>query len=136
MKTTKLLVGLVNLVAILSLTGCASKPSDPEEALKENIQVLRDVITNTVKDEVRRNSLLVSTRSLESTLYAYNQAYSRFATEYGKLNRQYDTPRKELENILVSYRKTRRATLSKVAKIHFDMVAQTTEEEWKKITQI
>lgn len=128
-------VAYISVVIALAISGCASKPSDPEEALKINIQVLRDVITDTVKDEERRNSLLASTRSLESTLSAYNQAYTNFSIEYGKLNRRYDTPREILEEIQDSLRKKRKSTLDKLLKIHFEMVAQTSEVEWKIISE-
>jgi hypothetical protein len=135
MKNFKLVVGISSLLAILVLAGCASKPSDPEEALKINIQVLRDVITDTVKDEERRNNLLVSTRSLESTLSDYNKAYTNFSIEYSKLNRNYDTPREKLEEIQASLSKKRKSTLDKLLIIHFEMVAQTSDEEWKRMAK-
>lgn len=123
------------VVLVLLVSGCASKTTDPEEALKENIRVLRDVITKTVKNEERQKNLLASIQSLESTLSAYNQTYTNFAIEFSKLNRRYDTPREKLEDIQASLRKHRKTTLNKLLAIHFEMVAQTSEEEWKRIAE-
>lgn len=112
---------VVHLLVVISFTisGCASKPVDPQTEIKNNIQVMRFAITDVVKDVERRNNLLDSTRSLEATLLAYNQAYTVFVIEFGKLNRKYSTPRAKLEELLTSFRKHRELAMNEVVKLHF-----------------
>ena len=126
-------VRIISLVFFLG--GCASKPTDPQEEIKNNVQAMRDAIVDVVADKKRRTNLLVLTTSLETMLSKYNQAYTEFAVEFGKLNRDYDTPRKTLEDLLSSFSRTRESTMNEVAKLHFDMVAQTSADEWKKIVK-
>jgi hypothetical protein len=123
------------MAIVFFLGGCASKPTDPQVTIKDNVQVMRDAIIKVVADNDRKQKLLVLSSSLESTLLSYNQAYSEFAKEFGKLNRIYNTPRKKLEDLLSSFSQTRESAMNKVAKIHFDMVAQTSADEWKKIVK-
>ena len=123
------------IVTALTLIGCASKPADPQEALKDNMQVMREAVTKVVKDVGRQNNLLALTQSLEKTLSEYNRAYTDFAIEFGELNRNYDTPREKLEYLLTAFRQTRKSAMKDVEKLHFEMVAQTSEDEWKKIVK-
>ena len=131
----KAIVILMFIANILVLLGCASEPVDPQQEIKTNMQVMRDAVIDTVKDEERQGKLIALTRSLETTLAEYNRAYSNFASEFGKLNREYDTPRAKLEELLDSFRETRKSAMNEVAKIHFEMVASTSEDEWKKIVK-
>ena len=123
------------IVTALTLIGCASKPADPQEALKDNMQVMREAVTKVVKDVERQNNLLALTQSLEKTLSEYNRAYTDFAIEFGELNRNYDTPREKLEDLITAFRQTRKSAMKDVEKLHFEMVAQTSEDEWKKIVK-
>lgn len=132
--TTKKLAQILVVLALM-LSGCASKPTDPETALKENVRVLREIVSSTIKDNERRDNLFDSIQSLEITLSDYNQAYNKFAIEFSELNRRYDTPREELEKIQASLREKRKTTLNKLLAIHFEMVAQTSEDEWKRIAE-
>lgn len=126
----------ISLVAVvLILGGCASKPTDPQEEIKNNIQAMRDAIVDVVADKNRRANLLVLTASLETMLSGYNQTYTEFSVEFGKLNRDYDTPRKTLEELLESFRMTRESAMNEAASLHFEMVAQTSADEWKKIVK-
>lgn len=128
-------VATLFIVAAFTLSGCASKPVDPQEALTESMQVMRDAVTKHVTDAVRRNRLLGLTAKLEKTLLTYNQAYADFVTELGQLNRNYDTPRERLEYLITSFQVTRERSMNEVVKLHFDMVAQTSEDEWKRIVK-
>ena len=120
---------------MFSLVGCASEPIDPQQEIKDNMQVMREAISKTVVDNKRRQVLLDLSMSLEITLALYNQKYTDFAIQFGKLNRKYDTPRSELESLLNTIRKTRKTTINEVMDIHFKMVANTTGDEWKKIVK-
>lgn len=117
------------------LSGCASKPTDPKEALKANMQVMREAVIKNVKDEYRRNRLVGLTKQLEIILVTYNQSYFDFAVAFGLLNRNYDTPRDTLEELFISFRDKREIAMDQVVRLHFDMVAQTTEDEWKSIVK-
>jgi hypothetical protein len=125
---------IIMLVSLLSL-GCASKPSDPREQLVSNMQVMRSAISNNVEDAERKQNLLLLTASLEQTLLEYNQSFVDFAVEFGKLNRDYATPREKLQELQASFRTVRASVINKVVDIHYQMVAQTTEDEWKKIVK-
>lgn len=129
------LISKLIIIITLVLSGCASKPTDPQDVLKDNMQVMRNAVSDVVKDVQRRNNLLALTKTLETTLLAYNQAYTDFAIEFGKQNRKYNTPRAKLETLLTSFRNTRETAMSEVVKLHFDMVAQTTADEWKRIVK-
>ena len=134
MKISKYNVAIL-LVTAFILSACASKPTDPQQELKDNMQVMRDEVTSNVVDPERRKKILALSRVLETTLLSYKQAQADFASEFAELNRNYDTPRKRLEDVLVSFRSTRKQTMDKVIKLHFDMAALTTEDEWKHIVK-
>jgi len=70
-KSRKCIAYLLVVIAF-TIFGCSSKPTDPQEVLKGNFQVMREAVNDTVKDIERRNILLASTRSLETPLSAYN----------------------------------------------------------------
>ena len=123
------------LVVSIVFSGCASKPSDPQEDIKNSMQVMRSAVIETVKDEERQQKLIILTQSLETTLAEYNLAYSSFASEFGKLNRIYDTPREKLEKLLESFRRTRKDAMNQAMDIHFKMVAQTSADEWRHIVK-
>lgn len=124
------------IVAIgLVIAGCASEPVDPQQEIKANMQVMRDAVIDTVKDKQRQRTLIDLTRLLEKSLAEYNRAYSNFASEFGKLNRKYDTSRAKLEELHDSFRETRKSAMNEVTRIHFEMVANTSEDEWKKIVK-
>jgi hypothetical protein len=99
------------------------------------MQVMSDAVTINVVDSERRNKLLALSWALENTLLSYKQSHASFVSEFSELNRNYDTPRKHLEDLLVSYRNTRKQTMDKVIKLHFEMVAYTTEDEWERIVK-
>ena len=126
---------LLPLIVFIVLSGCASKPSDPQEEIKNNMQVMRSAVIETVKDVERQRKLIILTQSLETALAEYNLAYSSFVSEFGKLNRIYDTPREKLEKLLESFRRTRKDAMNEVIDIHFKMVAQTSEDEWSHIVK-
>ena len=73
--------------------------------------------------------------AMESVLIEYNQAFSRFATELGELNRNYQTPRSEQEALLAAFTDKRKTTMQQVIDLHFEMVALTTDKEWKQIVK-
>lgn len=127
----------VSLIAAIGLViaGCASEPVDPQQEIKANMQVMRDAVIDTVKDKQRQRTLIDLTRLLEKSLAEYNRAYSNFASEFGKLNRKYDTSRAKLEELHDSFRETRKSAMNEVTRIHFEMVANTSEDEWKKIVK-
>lgn len=134
-KLKKVLVILIFIVNSLVLSGCASEPKDPQKELSANMQVMRDAVIETVKDEERKNKLITLTQSLEKTLADYNRTYSDFASEFGNLNRKYDTPRAKLEELIGAFREARKSAMNEVARLHFEMVANTSEDEWKKIVK-
>jgi len=125
---------IIVMVSLLSL-GCASKPADPKEQIVSNMQVMQSAINDNVEDLDRKQNLLLLTKSLEQTLLEYNQSFVDFAVEFGKLNRDYATPREKLQELQASFRTVRASVINKVVDIHYQMVAQTTEAEWKKIVK-
>ena len=129
------LISKLIIIITLVLSGCASKPTDPQDVLKDNMQVMRDAVIKVVTHEKRRNNLLISIKKLEKTLLTYNEAYADFAVEFRKLNKQYHTPRKKLEQLLTSFALIRKTTIHDVVKLHFAMVAQTNKDEWKRIVK-
>lgn len=130
LKTTTILFAVTFLIA-----GCASRPADPQLEIKANMQVMRDAVKETVKDSQRQQKLLLLAKSLEKVLSEYNRDYSEFASEFSQLNRVYETPRAKLEALLDSFRETRKSAMNEVARLHFEMVANTSKDEWKKIVK-
>ena len=124
------------ITAAFIIQGCSSNtPLTPEQQLQENLQTFRDAATKTITDKDRLQLILKISRTLEKTLLDYNQSYAKFAREIAALNRQYDTPRAEQQVLLDQFRNTREQTMRRVADIHFEMAALTTEAEWKKMVK-
>lgn len=122
-------------VVTFLIAGCASSPMDPQEEIKDNMQVMRDAVIENVKDSERQQKLLSLTKSLENVLSEYNKDYRDFAIEFSQLNRIYETPRAKMEVLLDMFRDRRKAAMEEVAALHFEMVANTSEKEWKKIVK-
>ena len=133
-KLSKCRIPVIAIITII-ISGCASDPVDPQQEIKNNMQVMRSAVIDNVKDEERQKKLIILNQSLETTLAEYNRAYSSFASEFGKLNRTYDTPREKLEKLLESFRRTRKDAMTEVMDIHFKMVAQTSADEWSHIVK-
>lgn len=118
------------------LQACSSTPPlTPQQQLKENFQVFRDAAIKNVTEKDRLLLVLKVSQTLEKTLSDYNKAYALFAKTLGELNRNYDTPRAEQEALLSNFRNTRESIMKKVIKIHFEIVALTTQAEWKKMVK-
>lgn len=131
----KTITSIIFCIVAFFICGCASKPTEPQESLKNNAQVLREAVIETVKDVERQQKLLSSIESLEKVLLDYNKDYGDFVKEINQQNRVYETPRAQFEQILKSFRDKRKNAMETVAALHFEMVANTTEDEWKKIVK-
>jgi hypothetical protein len=123
------------LMVVVFGNSCASKPTEPQEAITNNMQVMREAVVETVKDVGRRQKLLLSIQSLEKTLIDYNKDYRDFAKALRQQNRIYDTPRVKLEEIIKRFRDRRKSAMEAVVALHFEMIANTSEEEWKKLVK-
>ena len=124
------------ITAAFLIQGCSSNPPlTPEQQLQQNVQTLRDAATKTITDKKRLKLVLKISRTLEKTLLDYNRSYAQFARDIASLNREYGTPRSEQQALLDSFGRNREMIMRRVVDIHFELVALTTEAEWKKMVK-
>lgn len=124
------------LLLALPLSGCASKPIPPEQAIREQASAMRNAITKIVAEPQRRAALLAQVDALETVLQQHNQDMAAMARELEQLNADYDAPRESFEKALTDFRVRVDTRMDRVEAVHFEMVRLMDAKEWKQVVEL
>ena len=122
-----------SVVAVLLCTACASHHATPQDRLTADLQELQQAVTINVGDGQRAARLKSSIDELGEQLRAFVAASDSFQSSFLRLNARPDATRAQFTSLIDGFDKQRAAIRARVFQLHSEMIAATTEKEWKSL---
>ena len=138
MKTKILFTAaLAGVLALgLALAGCKSPKPTPEAGAWKFTQALRESVSDTVRDQGRKDQLLALISQMDAVEKEFNGDVAAFVASFRRLNAGYDTPRAAFDDLFKTYDAQRIAARDRFVAVHFQMTALATPDEWGKIGKV
>jgi hypothetical protein len=118
-------------LAMLLCTACASHHLPPKELLEANLEAMQEAVAQKVPDAQRAARLNKSITTLGQQLLSFRTLRDRFESDLLTLNARPDVTRSELDSRIGQFDKERVAIRARVFELHSQLIAATTDEEWK-----
>ena len=77
--------------------------------------------------------MLALVDQIEATQRSFSTQAAEFATQYSKMNADYDAPRARFEQLFAAFNGQRIQSRDRIIDLHFRLAALATEQEWKRI---
>ena len=121
------------LVFIFLLSGCVQK--SPHEGHVENFAVLKQYVKQ-IDDKPRAKNIYWLVLAMEGNVTTLQKEFDSFLVEARKKLSDYDTQREELDTFYDAWIVKRTQLENNLIDINFDVKALTSDEEFKKITEL
>jgi hypothetical protein len=122
------------VVAQLS-AACMSSHLSSQQLVRANLEAMHEAIASRVPDAQRATRINQAIDRLDAELLSFEAILQTFHSRAEALNARPNTTRAEFEALLEQFETQRIATRTRVAQLHFDMIAATTSEEWKELAR-
>ena len=120
------------VVALLTCVACASRHELPPKAeLQAQIESMREAVAEKVRDAPRAARLTKAIDGYETELLSFGTAFKTFRVKLLTLNSRPDATRAEFDALADAFARERIATRTRLIKLHLEMIAATTGDEWK-----
>ena len=124
---------LIPALVLCAGASCKSGPADPEEALAERTQDLKERIADEIEDPARADALYSALDRLNAAFREQSVVIRDKQHELREAARQYGATDEELQTILTDLRTETLAIRMVLEDGHFELRGSVTEEEWKAI---
>jgi len=115
--------------------GCAGhKVSQADESARA-VQAVRDEVARVVADPGRREKALSAVDRFEAELKTFNTTVATFQRSLHVLNANPDATRAQFNELIGRFHAERKVTRARLVQIHAELLAATTEEEWRSIAK-
>lgn len=124
------------LVVILACVACASHHEHlpPQELLKANIEAMQQAVPSKISDPARAARVNKAIDALRQQLLSFDSVQATFQSNIRALNARPDATRSEFETLVKQFDEKRIAVRRRLFELHSEMIAATTEAEWKDLS--
>ena len=124
------------LVVILACVACASHHEHlpPQELLKANIEAMQQAVPSKISDPARAARVNKAVDALRQQLLSFDSVQATFQSNIRALNARPDATRSEFETLVKQFDEKRIAVRRRLFELHSEMIAATTEAEWKDLS--
>lgn len=124
------------LVAVLVCAACASHHEHlpPQELLKANIEAMQEVVPSKISDPARAARVNQAIDELRQQLVSFEAVQATYQSNIRALNARPDATRSEFNTLVEQFEKQRITFRSSLFELHSQMIAATTEAEWKELS--
>jgi len=116
----------------LALAACAAKPS-ARDAIADELEEMRAEASQHIQDPRRAAQVLESIEGLKGELFALEEAIANVKFGLRTLNAKPDATRADFDALLDGFEAERNAVRARILSRHFELIAATTEDEWKRL---
>lgn len=131
---------LTVVVAVLVVTagGCGKSGKQPAtfEPGGTWLDEMRSRISEKIDDPTTATALLAQVDQIEAELEALDGKVKAYYARLAELDRDYSTPRADLERAVMDFNAQRMATMDRLVDIRFHMQTLCSPEQWKIVTDI
>ena len=120
------------LIPLLICACAGHKPSQSEQSAQA-MQAARNDVSRVVPDAERREKLNATFDRYEDELRTFGGAVAAFQDRLRELNADPDASRDQFNDLIAGYQVGRKAARSRLVQIHHELLALTSEEEWRSI---
>jgi len=113
--------------------GCASRKESQAEKSTRAVQAVRDEVARVVADAGRREKALTAVDRFGAELKTFSATVATFQRSLHVLNADPDATRAQFNDLIGRFQAERKATRARLVRIHGELLAATTEEEWRSI---
>jgi len=99
----------------------------------EFIEKVSDLIRETVSEPHRSEEILSLVNDMEKELKDFNKQLKKSSKTLAKLNRNHNSRREDLENVLDELNDRRINSQEKLLEIRFEMKERMSREEWQAV---
>ena len=127
----------IPLVAALACGACASHVSPEVQSkatLEVKVEAMHGAVAANVPDAQRAARINKTINQLEAELDSFDNVLINFQSDVLALNSRPDATRADFDTLLTQYDQQRVAARKRIIQLHLEMIAATTEEEWKKLS--
>jgi Spy/CpxP family protein refolding chaperone len=121
----------MGLVGAFLCAGCKSHQLPPREQVKAHLEAMHEAVGSQVPDEQRAERLNKAIDALGAQLLSFEALLNTLHTDVQALNARPHATRAEFETLLEQFNRQRVTTRTRVAELHFEMIAATTAKEWQ-----
>lgn len=126
---------LLSVCAAALACGCAGhKVSQADESARA-VQAVRDEVARVVADLGRREKALAAVDRFEAELKTISSTVATFQRSLHVLNADPDATRAQFNDLIGRFQAERKVTRARLVQIHAELLAATTEEEWRSIAK-
>jgi len=131
---------LITLIAVLMVTAGACGKSGKQPARFEPggtwLDEMRSRISEKIDDPTTATALLAQVDQIEAELDGLDGKVKAYYEKLAELDRDYATPRADIERVVMDFNQERMATMDRLVDIRFHMQTLCTPEQWKIVTDI
>jgi len=118
-------------VLAVALAGCAANKPSARDAIANDLEEMRAEAAQRIKDPRRAAQTLESIEGLKEALFALEEAIANARFQLRTLDARPEATRAEFDALLDAFEARHRAARERVLARHFELIAATTEDEWK-----
>lgn len=115
--------------------GCAGRKVSQAEESATAVQAVRDEVARVVADTGRREKALAAVDRFEVELKTFSATVATFQRSLHVLNADPDATRAQFNELIGRFQAERKVSRARLAQIHAELLAATTEEEWRSIAR-
>jgi hypothetical protein len=120
---------------VIMCAACASHHRGaPQDHLTADLEQLHEAVSINVGDGQRAQRLQGSIDALGQQLRSFATLRQTFQSGFMALNSRPDATRAEFESLVDGFDKQRAAIRARVLQVHSEMIAATTDKEWKALS--
>jgi len=134
---SRVAVAPADALTLLLLCGaCASHHEHltPQELLKANIESMQEAAPTRIADSTRAARVNEAIEELRQQLLSFDAVQATYRSNIRALNARPDATRTEFETLVVEFDKQRIAFRTRLFELHSEMIAATTDAEWKELS--
>lgn len=122
-------------IAVIMCAACASlHGASSRDRLSADLQELHEAVTLNVDDSQRAAHLQSSIDALGQQMRSFQAQSQTFQSSFLALNARPDATRAEFDSLVEKFDKQRAAIRTRVLELHSEMIAATTDKEWKTLS--
>lgn len=132
----RVLIAIASLVIIAGGCSRGGKPPVTFEPGGTWLDDMRARISEKIDDPKTATALLAQVDLIEAELQALDGKVTAYYARLAELDRDYATPRADLERVVMDFNTARMATVDRLVDIRFHMQTLCTPEQWSIVTDI
>ena len=123
------------LPVLVLLCGCAGHDVSQSDEIAKKVRIVRDEVSRVVPDAGRREKLQAALDRFGRELEGFSRSASKLQESLHALNADPDASRAQFTQLIDRYEGERKSYRMRLTQIHFELLALTTDEEWRAISK-